>query len=669
MRRAGLIPALSILGVAAVTGTAYLLGPAPAMRTVSSTLNDPTGGVIEPADSAALIGWFALAIVLALAFAFGLPFSRAGANMRRLGNSGGPGIVLGTLAMGLAIASVTWRDDVTGMWQGISLSVLLTALTCAVLLLGLTLVPRPLARAGSVLVGGLALAYVIPALLQIPSGLRDAYDYTFTSDEIVSVAVGKFPLADYIPQYANLLGFPVAPVLHWLPTKSELVVLAWILFLQVVAIAVAVSLPVLQGGRRYLAPALIVACAPPLMTLTEAKSASTYFADMPMRVVLPSTVILAAYLSLRKRPDVSFRRPGRFLALGAFAGLSALNNPDFGLPVLVVVLVVVFLIGASMQGRLISTGLVATGSLAVFPAYGLMASMAGKSVQWSNWLAFHRVFGTEGFRAVPMAPFGLHIAVVGLFVSASVLGFVMIVSSRKPASSFAYRQGLVLALTGGWSLLSLPYFAGRSLVPTLIGGYSYAVGLVVAALLPLLTRSFRAVRAGMARDVTSASVGLAFGVLAVASAVASMTFVWAPSDYIARQQAGASGRSQPLRDALDAVEVLLASPGNERLRELVNEGAVAQSLEMSGLLELTRGLPSASVASSPAYYSLSPFFVDAICTVPWTDPAQYLLVRADVAALLENSETCSGTFEFATSERFLSGDSAYALLRRADSAS
>ena len=662
LRRLGLVPVASVLGVAAITVGVHVLGPEPRARTQSAELYDPTAALIEPTDRAILLGWIALTIGLALAFAFRSTATRR-PRVRVRARQDSTAMVAGSAAMGVAIGSVTWTVDVTGMWGGITLAALFAGLVGAVLLVTITLVSRPLARAGTVLTAGLALAYLIPALVQIPSGIRDVFHYRFTSDEMVSVAVGRLPLADYVPQYTNLLGFPIAPFLRWFPEKSELLVLGWLLLLQLAAIAVAVALPVLVGGRRYLAPALIVAGAPPLMPYAPGVSGSAYFAVLPLRVVLPAAAILAAYLALRTRPEVVLRRPARFLLVGSVAGLAALNNPDFGLPVLITVLVVVFIAGSSPRSRFASTGLVAVGTLIVFVGYWLMSAIAGRLVDWSNWLAFQRTFGAEGLFSVAMEPFGPHIAVVGLFVSASVLGFVLIVRSRRGVSSFAFRQGLLLALTGGWATLTLPYFAGRSLVPVVVGGYGFAVGLVSAATLPLLHHSVRALRAGVARDTTSAAIGLAFGGLAVASAVATMAFVSAPSDYLSQQLDGASGRSGPLREATEAMNSLLADPANARLRGLVDEGVVAQSVDMSGLLQLTTGFTSASIASSPAYYATSSFFIEALCVAPWPEAADYLLVSSAVAGRIADEPSCAGTFDLGSSEGFSAGDATYVLFR------
>src|SRR5450759_4130711 len=244
MRRLGIIPALSVIGVALVTIGAHFLGPRPVVRTVSSTLNDPKMGLIEPADRAALIGWWLLAIVLALSVTFWVRrySDRSIRGRRHRGHA--VALILGALAAAVTIVSVTWANDVTELWSGIPLPTLLLGVVVAAGILGLWRAPRPIALAGTVGVAGVALAYVIPALIQIPSGLRDPGNYRFMSDEMVAVAAGRFPLADYIPQYNGLLGFPVAPILHWFPARSELIVLGWLILLPVVALAVAVALPV-----------------------------------------------------------------------------------------------------------------------------------------------------------------------------------------------------------------------------------------------------------------------------------------------------------------------------------------------------------------------------------------------------------------------------------------
>jgi len=655
-RRLGLVPVLSVLGVTVVTVGGLLLGPAATVSTSSSTLYDPAWGLHEPTDRAVMVAWFALAIALAVLFTFGVP-----AALRSWRIPSWVATVAAAAAMTLAITSVTWTIDPTGFWPGISVGVLFGGLIGAILLIAMTLAPASFARVGTLLTAAVAIAYTLPALLQLPSGIRDPFHYRYTSEEIVTVAAGRFPLADYVPQYTNLLPFPIAPVLRWFPGRAELVVVGWLLLLQVVALAVAVALPVLLGGRRYLGPALVVACGPPIMMMTGAISSTTYFAVMPIRVVLPAVAILAAYLALRRRPEVVLRRPLRLLSVGVVAGLAALNNPDYGLPALVTVLVVVFLAGRAFAGRCVATAVTAIGAIAVFPAYAAIGAIAGKSVDWSKWLAFQRVFGSEGYSAVAMEPFGPHIAVVALFVSASVLGFVLIWRSRTTGSSFAYRQGLLLALTGGWSLLTLPYFAGTSWASTMIGGYTYSVGLVVAAMLPLLHHSVRVVRAGIARDMTSATIGLTFGGLAVTGTIAAMAFVGAPSDYLNYQRLNLSGRSGVFAGVIATVDAVADAPHNEELRELMDAGVVAQAVDMSNLLELTTGFTSVSIASSPEYFVLGPFFDETLCAAPWPDRAQYLLVDADVADRLEEVPSCGDAFDLSSRQRFSAGDARFAL--------
>ena len=192
MRRLGIIPALSVIGVALVTMGAHYLGPKPVVRTVSSTLNDPGSGLIEPADRIALIGWWLLAIVLALLVTFWVRRHSDRSIRGRSDRGHAVALVLGALAAAVTIVSITWAKDVTTLWTGIPLPTLLLGVVVAAGILGLWRAQRQIALAGTVGAVGVALAYVIPALIQIPSGLRDPGNYRFTSDEMVAMAAGDF---------------------------------------------------------------------------------------------------------------------------------------------------------------------------------------------------------------------------------------------------------------------------------------------------------------------------------------------------------------------------------------------------------------------------------------------------------------------------------------------
>ena len=288
-----------------------------------------------------------------------------------------------------------------------------------------------------------------------------------------------------------MLGFPIAPVLAALGSHAIWGVVAWLVVLQIVAFVISVALPVLVGGWRMLAPASVVAVLPSLAAGPHGGSAVDYFAVTPMRVVLPSVTLLAAFLVLRRRRAPAGLQRAKLVLLGLLCGTATLNNPDYGLPAALIVVGTVLITSPGSRDCVRSTVYLLSGLALPFVAYTVLGWTLGRPVHWSEWLFFQRTFGADGFFAVAMTPYGLHIAAVALFVSATVIGVVLVTVVSRGRSGFAYRQGVLLTLVGGWSLLCLPYFVSRSVTLNILGGYAYMIGMVVAAFLPLLRAGLR----------------------------------------------------------------------------------------------------------------------------------------------------------------------------------
>jgi len=666
MRRIGLVPAVAALLTAAFTGVAVLLGPKPTVAAHSGVLNDPSLALAEPTDRVVLIGWWLIAIAMGLVTAWLLRRDRrasAGALHSRLYSC--VVAVLGVGSVGLIIASITRNWEERYAWPGITTLQLLVGLAFALFIFRMWEFPKRLAVASTLIVVGLVLGWSLPALLQTPGSIGDPYHFQFTSDEISAVAAGRFPLSDYIPQYSVLLGFPIAPVIHVLGGQAIFGVLGWLLLLQVVALIVAVTLPTLVGGWKMVAPASVVAVFPPLATVPPGGSATAYFAVTPMRIVLPSLTLLAAFLVHRHRSRLTGVHAGRLLSLGVLAGLAGLNNPDYGLPAGLAVLVVSVIASLTMRDRTLSSIILLVGMSVPFVTYAIVGWAIGRPVHWSEWLFFQRTFGAEGTFSVAMRPFGLHIAFVTLFISASVIGFALMVKCRPAHSCFAYRQGLLLALVGGWSLLSLPYFASRSVTPTLVGGYSFMAGMVVAAFLPLLRATLRGLRMSAAPVPLASAIALSLGALAVAGAASTFMLVRFSSAYLDSTASTSLSRFPILDNQTTAIEGILNSPDGSELRLLVGEGRVRQALNMASLTSFAVGIPSGAVVPNPGYYDLSPIITRAQCALPWPDGVDYLLVSERTAIALAKEQSCASHFDLAGARRYTAGDSNFVLLLRA----
>lgn len=640
-----MIGAWSLVCVALVTAAIISFGPAAHVAVTSDVINDPSRALIEPSDRFALVAWIVLAALIGL---ISLALMRTQRPLRsarfRVWRSR-INWALGVAAIMCVVTSVMWGTDPTGAWSGITIPEAVTGLVAATVVLWILVVTDARWRAGSLVIVGLTLALVIPAWLQIPGAVRDPGHFVYTVDEIASVAGGHFPLSDYAPQYSVLLPFLAAPVLRAAPVHATVLALLVLLALQLVALAAAVTLPVLVGGRRMAGPAMLVVLAPTFAMTNSGGSASTYFAGMPLRVVLPVVTILVAYLALRDRPTVDVRDPWRWVGLGAVAGAAALNNPDYGLPVYVAVIVTVVVAATGLRARSISVALLVVGGVVVFAAYGLLGTLVGRPVHWAVWLVFQRVFGAAGFLNVAMRPFGLHIAIVALFVAASAMGFVLVrVSVRRSASGAMYRQGLLLCLAGGWSLLCLPYMAGRSLPPTYVGGYAFSAGFVVACMLPLFRLAARVVRTNLGAEQ---QVGAALAVVALAATSATITMVGPPSMHLSPL----SGAEDPwhysvLVKQTAQVQALRPVGAGPDLASLIASGTVVQALPMSSLVALVDGFRSAAVSSSPEYVEASPVFAKSQCEQPWSADARYLLVRGFMVASLQAEPSCADYFEW-----------------------
>ena len=660
MRRIALVPAVAALLTAVFTAFAVWFGPKPTVLLHSSILNDPSLALAEPTDRAILIGWWAIAIIMALAAGWILRRNRkTSARSTRGGPPAWVVVALGVTSFGLIITSILSGIDKTGLWPGISTLGLFVGFAFALLTFKMWTLPRWLAVASTLAVCGLVLAYALPMLLQTPGALQSPGNFAYTSDEISAVAAGHFPLSDYIPQYSVLLGFPIAPLIQLLGARAIYGVVAWLILLQVIALTVSVILPILVGGWRVLAPVAVVAIVPSL-----SGGPTAYFAALPMRVVLPSLTILATFLLFRNRQTLTVRYCSRLFVVAVASGLTMLNNPDFGIPAGVAVLVVAFIVIPTVRAKAISVMILALGSSFPFVAYSIAGRLAGHPVDWSQWLVFQKTFGAEGFNAVAMDPFGLHIAFVTLFISASVVGFALMVKYRNSGSRFGYRQGVLLALVGGWSLLSLPYFAGRSMTPTLVTGYSFMGGMVAAAFLPLLRMTLRRLRVSAGQGSLELAVSLGLGALAIAGAASTLMLVRLPSDNFLVVTSAPPGRFEVLLTQTVLIQAVRDSPAGSDLNQLIHEGRVQQAVDMSSLTSFSAGIPSGSVATNPAYFYISPIFTRAQCGLPWAKGIDYLLVLGPTANALEMEPSCGPHFDFAGKRSYTAGGSTFILLPR-----
>ena len=622
----GIVPLLTALLVwlgpdAHGVGPDSALSPGPASE-----------AVIERTDQIVLVMWLACAALIAVLVV-------RGASGR--GGDAAPGwrryVLWGTVP-GIALigAGLLYSRDELGIAARIPpLEIAIGLGIGGVLLLTAAYAIRGRLAANVVLIG-VALGLYVPVLLQFPDRLGDLFHARVAFGDLLAVAAGATPLHDFFPLYGLLLGYPVAPIIAAFPSAADTIVTYWVVLLQAITLVTAIATVTWAGGRRYLGAAALIVPALALSGGPPGIGPFTYFQVNPIRTVLPALAIATACWGL------SGVRRGHWAvgpaAAGAVAGIAALNNPDFGIGVVVIV-VVAAILTASAGTRVRVVALAATGALAPFLLWAVATSIAGVPADWPRYLMFQFLFGPEGYMSIPMTAIGWHVAAVTLFVTAFGLGVLLLARTRtRPASRLA-RDGLLLTLVGGWSLLTLPYFSGRSLAPTLLGGYALQIGWVTAALLPLVVAGLRRSRAARSTQVSGmGAFSLIAGVMTIGVTAVGILHTSPLSAWDREAHA-------PVNLAGDQLQVALET-APEAVRAAARDGRAAQIVGIPALTEIAGGLPSASAFSQPDQVTVAPALARAQCEVLRKTDPDYVVVLSSVVPALQGQAACADSFDF-----------------------
>ncbi len=655
------IPVLSILGVSLATALLWQFGPEPHREAVPQGLwiEQAANALQEPTDKLILFSWWLLPIgIVSLGLIRSARISKGRATNPRFGMM--VFITLAVLALIVAVTASLWRADGWGYWRGISaISIAGGVVITAVVILSWRLTPRRGLLISLALIAMVAM-FMIPSLLETASHLRDPYDFGFTGDELSAPAAGRWPLAGYVPQYTNLLGYPIAPLLILFGHGATSITVNWLILLQLVTIAGAISIPLIVSGRRMLGAAVVLVAAPLMISgIGTTQTPLSYFATMPLRTVLPVVLIVVA-LVLLPRVSAGLLPVFSTLVLGVLAGITGLNNADFGLPA--VLMVAVALVVGIRSTRIRWTGLLfyLFGVLLVPIGYFCTVTVISGRSDPTDYLLYARTFALDGFYQEPMDAFGLHVAATALFVAAASTGAWLLLRRNSRAMSFASREGLALLLCGGWALLTMAYFAGRSLVPTFIGGAALQIGLVAAAFLPLIRCTLRRARV----DRSSGGYGLwAAVIFSVVLTTIVSALLWQarkPIDSMIDFLDSGSGQ------ALDVNGPVLDVLRRSGVR-IDNSGEVLQLLPWAGLTQLETGIPTLMSFNSPEVFTISPAFVSRQCDLMSASSWKTVVIDLKFAEFLSREVACRDLLDFEQSQQAQVGKRVVAAIPRASS--
>ena len=637
-----LIPALSILLVSGFTYFIKLLLPAPS----------------ESVDKIIVATWWISPFLIAL-FARAKPNSRwltflfGGAGKRDLKRNGIFTTALfyaltGAAAL-LVVIAIFWKRDPLGFYRGFTILDFLFGLgICALIYFGFW--GRSARLANWLLVAAVLGIEILalPTYFQWPGNIADGFHFPFTTEEISAVAVGHFPYSNFIPQYTALLGYPISPVINLWKSHSLLITTGYFTFLQVLCVAIAVLLPVLVGGRRMAGAAALLVAFPPLILMREVDRPLTYFATFPIRIIIPMVLILLTFLWISRSHVLDRTGKVRLIGVGVFGGATLFNNLDYGIPAFCAVTLTLFLSQPEIRRRILAVLLYWASAILPFMFVYIAGWISGNSVHWSYMVTFARIFGAENYMAVPIDKYGLHVAFVSLFVAVTSLGIILLVRSAG-RNNFAARQGALLTLVGSFSLLSTVYFSSRSLVPTLISGYSFQVGACCAALLPLIRFGVKAHKMKLSSLRTYSLATSLFAILAIAPGAGTVLLIGNPSHNLSQFVNGKVNLNYPkLQDLTLELESSLAGAAIVKDVTTFNQNYIWQIAPMPSAIELQTGFRSAALTSNSDYFVLAdPIFRKLQCAALQDNlEAKYLVLERRSALALDTEPVCRALFDF-----------------------
>ncbi|HEU4701357.1 MAG TPA: hypothetical protein VFS37_02665, partial [Conexibacter sp.] len=345
--------------------------------------------------------------------------------------------------------------------------------------------------------------------------------------EPFAILNGRTPLVDFHAQYGQLLPYAAAAAMAafgaslgvfsvTMALGSGLTLLAVYALLRRVARS---SLVALALWAPFVATGFFMKHGP----FDDRFGPANLFPLWPIRYGGP---YLLAWLLVR---HVDGAGPRRAWILFLLAGLTVLNNPDFGLPALVALAAGLALARPPRSRR-------ALGRLLAEAAGGLLAAVAlvalltlartGELPQLGWALEFSKLYGVDGWAMLPMPRLGLHLVVYLTFVAAIGTAAVRLAHHEADRTLTA-----ALAWSGTFGLCAGAYFAGRSHPQVLIDLFSpWALALVL-----LTIAAGRALAARGWRRPQPAELAVLFGFGLLLCSLAQTPTPWSQLDRIGDQ--------------------------------------------------------------------------------------------------------------------------------------
>jgi len=404
-------------------------------------------------------------------------------------------VILFGYALAIGILSISWVQTIEDMtrdalWFGFGVFVTLIAIALVPLMSRLlSETSQPLIWYIGAISIAIFLVWYLPSLLQPPWGVIDLDHSSLVVNELLAQGAGVFPLGNFTTQYTSLLGWFIAPIILLVdPIFSYLIASIWLSLLSVLTITGVVYLAWKVLPQRIRPLALILTVPLILVKGTPAESPfgsiTALFSAIPVRT-FPLVVVGILLLLASRNTKLIYLVP-----LGIASGLSAINNFEFGIPILISVLIVLFISVSPEKLKLTLIGF-SFGVMGSVLLVVVLLQLVGQQFEITKWFAF--VIGFQsGFGLVQMPVTGTYVIVLMILGSGTVTGLYWLIRYRKTVDrsdvdiARKFNAAIVASFAGLTGLATFGYYVGRSVTSGQLQILMLNVALVIVAILSLV---------------------------------------------------------------------------------------------------------------------------------------------------------------------------------------
>ena len=314
--------------------------------------------------------------------------------------------------------------------------------------------------------------YYLPSFIQPFNGLIELHHSRYILNDLLIQASGKWPYNEVMPQYVGLLGLPLKLITFISPSFTVNSALLWVNFLVISEVLILALITKYVLDLKSWGVALMATSSVVFIKVQPNQeiwgSIAQHMNLVPARTILP-LVLLFTLLRLNKSEIHRASMPSA-VAVGVIAGITAFNNPEFGIPAAVAVVIILL---ALLSSRRISTlifAITVVSTLVTFGSIFFTYAMFGDALQVSSWLAMIQVHGFDGYMNLPMPDFGLWVFFYATLGTSAIIGTLALFGKGllHQLNVKDLNTAIVLAFAGLWGSSTLFYFTGRSLVPEIV---------------------------------------------------------------------------------------------------------------------------------------------------------------------------------------------------------